>query len=219
MLARELDVRDRGGQMAFAAGSPSGPRAPIGAVVNNAGVTVSQPAATAAPEDDEWVFDVNFWGVVHGTRAFLPILLEQDSGAIVNISSVFGLIGWPTQSAYCASKFAVRGYTESLRHELRETRRRRARRAPRRHRDQHRAPLAVSRRRPRPHRQGRARARVRPGGADLAGARRREIQRGVERGKDRILIGADAGILSLLARSSPVRYFNVIKRLEPIIRR
>ena len=66
------------------------------------------------------MFDVNFWGVVHGTRAFLPILLEQDSGTVVNVSSVFGLIGWPTQSAYCASKFAVRGYTESLRHELRD---------------------------------------------------------------------------------------------------
>ena len=84
-------------------------------------MTVSQTAAGAAPEDDEWVIDVNFWGVMHGTRAFLPILLEQDSGAIVNVSSVFGLIGFPTQSAYCASKFAVRGYTESLRHELRET--------------------------------------------------------------------------------------------------
>ena len=84
-------------------------------------MTVSQTAADAAHEDDEWVIDVNIWGVIHGTRAFLPILLEQDSGAIVNVSSVFGLIGFPTQSAYCASKFAVRGYTESLRHELRGT--------------------------------------------------------------------------------------------------
>ena len=125
VLSRELDVRDRQGQMAFAAAVSEWAPAPIGLVVNNAGVTVSQPAATAAPEDDEWVFDVNFWGVVHGTRAFLPILLEQDSGTIVNVSSVFGLIGWPTQSAYCASKFAVRGYTESLRHELRDCARRR----------------------------------------------------------------------------------------------
>ena len=67
------------------------------------------------------MIDVNMWGVIHGTRAFLPILLEQDSGAIVNVSSVFDMIGFPTQSAYCASKFAVRGYTESLRAELRET--------------------------------------------------------------------------------------------------
>src|SRR3954454_7604874 len=121
VLARKLDVRDRQGQMAFAADVHEWAPAPIGLVANNAGVTVSQTTADAAPEDDDWVIDINFWGVVHGTRAFLPILLEQGDGAIVNVSSVFGLIGWPTQSAYCASKFAVRGYTESLRHELRDT--------------------------------------------------------------------------------------------------
>ncbi len=120
VLSRKLDVRDRQGQMAFAADVDAWAPAPIGLVVNNAGVTVSQTTADASPEDDEWVIDVNFWGVVHGTRAFLPILLAQDEGAIVNVSSVFGLVGWPTQSAYCASKHAVRGYTESLRHELRD---------------------------------------------------------------------------------------------------
>jgi NAD(P)-dependent dehydrogenase (short-subunit alcohol dehydrogenase family) len=73
VMARKLDVRDRQGQMAFAAGVLEWTPAPLGAVVNNAGVTVSQPAALAAPEDDEWVFDVNFWGVVNGTRAFLPL--------------------------------------------------------------------------------------------------------------------------------------------------
>ena len=87
-------------------------------VLNNAGVATSQTIAEGSIEDDEWVTDVNFGGVVHGTRAFLPILERQGSGVIVNVSSVFGLVGIPGQSAYCASKFAVRGFTESLRREL-----------------------------------------------------------------------------------------------------
>jgi short-subunit dehydrogenase len=64
---------------------------------------------------------INFWGVVYGCRAFLPILKEQESAHIINISSVFGLVAPPEQTAYCSSKFAVRGFTESLRHELEET--------------------------------------------------------------------------------------------------
>ncbi len=121
VLARTLDVRDRQAQMAFAAEVADWAPAPLGMVFNNAGVTTSQSVAEGSVEDDEWVTDINFGGVVNGVRAFLPILLRQDSGVIVNTSSVFGLIGWPNQSAYCASKFAVRGFTESLRHELRGT--------------------------------------------------------------------------------------------------
>ena len=101
--------------------SRSGPRRRSGMVFNNAGVATSQSVADGAVEDDEWVVDINFQGVVHGMRAFLPILLAQDSGVIVNTSSVFGLVGMPIQSAYCASKFAVRGFTDSLRQELRGT--------------------------------------------------------------------------------------------------
>jgi NADP-dependent 3-hydroxy acid dehydrogenase YdfG len=78
-------------------------------VFNNAGVATSQSVADAAVEDDEWVIEINFYGVVVGVHAFLPILLAQNSGVIVNTSSVFGLLGMPYQSAYCASKFAVRG--------------------------------------------------------------------------------------------------------------
>ena len=118
VLSEQLDVRDRQGQFAFAAKVRDWAPAPIGAVFNNAGVAVSSTVADAAIEDDEWLHAINFEGVVHGVRAFLPVLLEQRSGAIVNTSSVFGLAGIPAQSAYCASKFAVRGFTESLRHEL-----------------------------------------------------------------------------------------------------
>jgi NAD(P)-dependent dehydrogenase (short-subunit alcohol dehydrogenase family) len=218
-LVRRLDVRDRGGQMAFAADVKDWAPAPLGMVFNNAGVTVSQTAAEGSPEDDEWVLEVNLWGVIHGTRAFLPILLEQDAGAVVNVSSVFGLIGFPTQSAYCASKFAVRGYTESLRHELRET----GVRAIAVHPGgintnivEH-ARFHVDDRGNRDHSVLRSEfrrvARTSPEKAAEI------IHTGVERGKDRILVGPDAGFLSLVTRIAPVRYYDVLKRLEPIFRR
>src|SRR5205807_9186166 len=121
VLAKKLDVSDRGAQLAFAAEVADWAPAPIGMVFNNAGVATSQSIADAAVEDDEWVWNINFHGVVHGVRAFLPILLKQNSGVIVNTSSVFGLLGMPFNSAYCASKFAVRGFTDSLRGELRGT--------------------------------------------------------------------------------------------------
>ena len=120
VLARRLDVRDRQAQMAFAAEVADWAPAPLGMVFNNAGVATSQSVAEGAVEDDEWVVEINFRRR-HGVRAFLPILLGQDSGVIVNTSSVFGLVGIPAQSAYCASKFAVRGFTDSLRQELRGT--------------------------------------------------------------------------------------------------
>jgi NAD(P)-dependent dehydrogenase (short-subunit alcohol dehydrogenase family) len=218
VFSRKLDVRDRGAQMALAAEVAEWAPKPIGTVFNNAGVTVSQNA-WGAPEDDEWVIDVNFWGVVHGTRAYLPILQRQDSGAIVNTSSVFGLVGWPTQSAYCASKAAVRGYTESLRHELRGT-----------------GVTAIA-----VHPGGIATNIVKNarfheddlGGkdadkfqADFTKVARttpdkaaETIHRKLEKGHERILIGPDAALLSVLVRSMPVRYFNVIKALEPVVRR
>ena len=121
VLARRLDVRDRQAQLAFAAEVAQWAPQPLGLVFNNAGVTSSQSVAEAAVEDDEWVLGVNLQGVINGVRAFLPILLQQNSGIIVNTSSVFGLLGMPYQSAYCASKFAVRGFTDSLRQELRGT--------------------------------------------------------------------------------------------------
>src|SRR6185436_18288464 len=72
-------------------------------------------------DDFAWLMGINFWGVVHGTKAFLPWLRQADEAAVVNVSSVFGLIAFPTQGAYNASKFAVRGFTEALRQELADT--------------------------------------------------------------------------------------------------
>ena len=90
----------------------------INLVFNNAGVALGSTIEGGGYEDFEWLFDINFWGVVHGTKAFLPHLRASGEGHVVNISSVFALISIPGQGAYNASKAAVRGFTEALRMEL-----------------------------------------------------------------------------------------------------
>src|SRR5262249_44622071 len=90
----------------------------VNLVVNNAGVAMMATVEELSYEDLEWIVGVNFWGVVHGTKAFLPHLIVSGRGHLVNVSSVFGLVGVPTQSAYNATKFAVRGFTEALRQEM-----------------------------------------------------------------------------------------------------
>jgi len=87
-------------------------------VINNAGVALMGTFEEIDQAQMEWLFDINFWGVVHGTRAFLPHLKTRGEAHIVNISSIFGIIAPPGQSAYAAAKFAVRGFSESVRHEL-----------------------------------------------------------------------------------------------------
>jgi len=90
----------------------------VNLVFNNAGVALGATVEGARYEDLHWLMDINFWGVVHGTKAFLPHLKDSGAGHVVNISSVFGLLGIPSQSAYNAAKFAVRGFTDALRMEL-----------------------------------------------------------------------------------------------------
>lgn len=87
-------------------------------IINNAGVALAATVDGLTYKDFEWLMNINFWGVVYGTKAFLPYLKVAGEGHIVNISSVFGMIGVPTQAAYNAAKFAVRGFTEALRIEL-----------------------------------------------------------------------------------------------------
>jgi short-subunit dehydrogenase len=93
----------------------------VDVVINNAGVALAETIENMEYEDFEWVMNINFWGVVYGTKAFLPMLKASKDAYIVNISSVFGLIAVPTQAAYNASKFAVKGFTEALRLELKGT--------------------------------------------------------------------------------------------------
>ncbi|MER3452642.1 MAG: acetoin dehydrogenase, partial [Acidimicrobiia bacterium] len=112
-----LDVGDRAAMTAWAA-EVADWQGRVHMVVNNAGVALVAGVEEASDED----LRTNFWGVVQGTRAFLPHLKAAGEGHVVNISSVFGLVGVPLQSAYCAAKFAVRGFTESLRAELRAER-------------------------------------------------------------------------------------------------
>jgi NAD(P)-dependent dehydrogenase (short-subunit alcohol dehydrogenase family) len=107
-----LDVSDPAA-VAVNAGHPG-----VGLLFNNAGVALGGNFEEVSAEDFEWLFGVNFWGVVRMTRAFLPLLRQAKAARVVNISSMFGLIAPPGQAAYSASKFAVRGFSEALRHEL-----------------------------------------------------------------------------------------------------
>lgn len=90
----------------------------VNLIFNNAGIAMSNTVEGHEIDDYERMMAVNFWGVIYGTKAFLPYLKESGDGHIINTSSIFGLTAQPTQSAYNASKFAVRGFTESLRQEL-----------------------------------------------------------------------------------------------------
>src|ERR1700682_6555567 len=94
----------------------------VSLLVNNAGVALHGTFAEISLADMEWLIKINFWGVVYGCKFFIPLLEREAEAHIVNISSVFGLVAPPGQSAYAASKFAVRGFTEALRSELRGTR-------------------------------------------------------------------------------------------------
>ncbi len=215
VLARTLDVRDRLGQLAFASEVAAWAPAPIGMVFNNAGVWVAQSLAEGSDEDDEWLRAINYDGVVHGVRAFLPLLLAQGDGAIVNTSSVFGLMGVPAQTAYCASKFAVRGFTDALRQELRGTGVRVTVVHPggiktnivlngRVHAD----PAGRSRTRETQVRDHEAESMT------TAEDAARQVQRGVESGRVRILVGPDARLIDLCTRISPTHAFAVLNRVH-----
>ncbi|WP_316203954.1 SDR family NAD(P)-dependent oxidoreductase [Bradyrhizobium sp. SZCCHNS3051] len=186
-------------------------------VVNNAGVALFGSFAEIDQAEMEWLFNINFWGVVHGTRAFLPHLSRQREAHVVNLSSIFGIIAPPGQSAYAAAKFAVRGFSESLRHELT------AAGSPVRLSVVHPGGIATAIARNARAGQGmtdNARrvqaierferlARTSPRDAAL------RIIEGIERNEPRILIGGDARFMDLLQRFMPGTYWRVMaKRLE-----
>ena len=117
VTATVLDVSDRDAVEACAAQVVE-EHGKVNMIINNAGVALSATVEAMSYEDFEWLMNINFWGVVYGTKAFLPYLKESGAGHVVNISSVFGLVSIPTQSAYNAAKFGVRGFTDALRMEL-----------------------------------------------------------------------------------------------------
>lgn len=88
-------------------------------VINNAGVGLMAPVDRLQTQDAQWLMNINFWGVVHGCKAFIPQMAQRPDALLVNISSIFAMISMPTQSIYNASKAAVRGFSDSLREELR----------------------------------------------------------------------------------------------------
>jgi NADP-dependent 3-hydroxy acid dehydrogenase YdfG len=213
--AYELDVSSR--EAVFAHAEAVRERfADINLVINNAGVAVAKDVLEMPIEDIEWLMGINFWGVVYGTKAFLPALIESGDGHVVNLSSVFGMIAVPSQSAYNAAKFAVRGFTEALREEMLVAR----------------LPVKVSC--------------VHPGGVKTNIARSARSDRespdelaanfervafltperaaaiilaGVRRGSPRILVGRDAHALDLMQRALGASYQRVVARASGRINR
>lgn len=113
----KLDVSDRAAVAEYAR-AVAGELGRVNAVFNNAGVALHGDFEETPYDQFEWIMNVNFWGVVHGSKEFLPHLIASGDGHLVNISSLFGLMGMPGQTAYNASKFGVRGFSEALRMEM-----------------------------------------------------------------------------------------------------
>jgi len=187
-------------------------------VINNAGVAVSQTIEKLSYEDFEWIMGINFWGVVYGTKAFLPMMLAQNDGRVINISSVFGIIAVPTQGSYNAAKFAVRGFTEALRHELLGT----GVKAICVHPGGIKTNIAAASRfyqDPEGSTDQKAAAdRFQRVASTTPTQAAQTIIRGMEQGSERVLIGTDAKFISLIQRLMPEGYWGVmaaiIKRLS-----
>ena len=179
---------------------------PANLVVNNAGVGLGSSVREMRWDDFEWLMGINFWGVCYGTQAFLPQLIESGDGHVVNVSSIYGMISGPLTSAYNAAKFGVRGYTESLRIEMRAER----------------LPVEVSCVHPGGIRTNIAKTSRLATNAGLAQAdfskwferitltspsRAAEIIiDGIRRNRPRILVGPDAHVIDLVHRAIGIRY-------------
>jgi short-subunit dehydrogenase len=185
----------------------------IDLLVNNAGVALGGTFEQVSAADFEWLIAINFFGVVRMTRAFLPLLRASDDARIVNISSIFGIIAPPGQTAYSASKFAVRGFSEALRNELRGSSvgvsvvhpggvatsiARSARRSETASAGELAQTLAA------------VEAKLKMPPAEAAEA----IVRGVEQRKPRIIVGNDAKVIAMIERFAPVSYWRVLERMR-----
>jgi short-subunit dehydrogenase len=211
-----VDIGERSEIAAFAAAAIAA-HPSLNILVNNAGVALLGQFNEIDQAEIEWLFNINFWGVVHSTRAFLSHLATRPEAHIVNVSSIYGIIAPPGQTAYSSAKFAVRGFSESLRHELQ------AASSPVRLSVVH--PGGVSTNIVRNMRMGAGLtdnerralaiewfdqiARTTPKDAAL------RIIRGIENNEPRILIGGDARFMDLLQRFRPATYWRVMaKRME-----
>ncbi len=203
-----LDVADEAGVRSFAE-DVSGRHGRVTLLINNAGVSLHGDFAEISLDDFRWLMNINFWGTVYGTSYFLPILKRERRAHIVNLSSVFGLIAPAGQAPYAASKFAVRGFTEALRHELEGSNvgvscvHPGGIKTPIARRSRIGAGASASKREENIERFERL-ARTPP---EKAAER---ILRGVERGEPRILIGSDAYQIDILQRLRPASYWKTL---------
>lgn len=210
--ADRVDVADRAAMAAYAT-EVAEHFGRVNVVVNNAGVALAGHFREIEYDDFDWIVGINFWGVVHGTKEFLPHLIASGEGHVVNISSLFGLISIPGQSAYNATKYAVRGFSEALREELLIERQ----------------PVGVTV--------------VHPGGIRTAIARNARVTAGEDKaatastfdkklarmsperaaeiildgmlaGKARVLVGADAHVLHTFAKLLGSRYQDLVARFS-----
>jgi len=205
-----LDVADRAAVRALPAAVMDAHKR-VDLLVNNAGVALGGSFEQVDEDDFDWLMDINFNGVVRMTRAFLPLLRGSDEARIVNLSSIYGIVSPPGQAAYSASKFAVRGFSNALRHELEgstvgvsvvhpggvATAIARNARVPR---DAPADEIARGRK------LSEKLLRMAP---DTAGE---IIARGIERRQARILVGTDAKFVSFLERLAPVAYWRILKK-------
>jgi NAD(P)-dependent dehydrogenase (short-subunit alcohol dehydrogenase family) len=212
VVSHALDVADRDAIMALPA-TFSAAYERLDLLINNAGVAVGGRFEEIAEQDFDWLFAINFFGVVRMTRAFLPLLRQSDDARIVNISSLFGLIATPGQTAYTASKYAVRGFSESLRHELADTK------------------IGVTTVHPGGVATSIAKNARLPRGSDTAESERQraafaallklppeaaaaKIVRAIERRRPRVIIGSDAKFAVGVERALPVSYWSVLRRFS-----
>lgn len=189
----------------------------VDVVINNAGVAVSETVENTSYEDFEWVMGINFWGVVYGTKAFLPHLKRAEEGWVVNISSLFGLVGVPTQSAYNATKFAVRGFTEALVHELAGT----STHALSVHPGGIRTNIAASARFGQDmqgnHDHDKANAAFERAARVTPEQAANTIIGAIERKQHRLLIGKDAKLLDAIQRATPTKYGAIMNKLMSVV--
>jgi NAD(P)-dependent dehydrogenase (short-subunit alcohol dehydrogenase family) len=178
---------------------------------NNAGVAVLGNLDEISLQDFRWLMDINFWGVVYGVTYFLPLLKKEPRAHIVNTSSLLGLFGASGQGAYCASKFAVRGYTESLHHELLGTNVAVTCVHPGFVRTSIAEHAKVGQRASATLRQESLNRFAKVARTDVDTAAEK-ILRGVERGKARVLIGIDAHFVDVWQRLKPATYWNFIAK-------
>lgn len=181
----------------------------VNLVFNNAGVALGADVVDMEWDDFDWLMNIDFWGVAHGTKAFLPDLIASGDGHVINVSSVFGLMGIPSQSAYNAAKFAVRGFTEALRQEMKIARHPVGVTCV--HPGGIKTNIAVNGRGTKP--EGMTDEQIKKG-FDLIAITRpnsaaKIILKGVEKNKARVLIGPDARVFDLIPRVVGPRYQDI----------